>query len=171
MRIDRFLPAATAAMFLAFLGSLYGALHEIQIGPGDIAPAFTLTADSGQRISPTDFGGKALLLNFWATWCEPCQAELPSLKALAQSLAAEGLVVLAVSEDSDLSAYRRLAGQMPRILTIRQPEKTIQLSYGTREIPETYLIDRTGRVRAKFISNQDWTAPGILSQIRSLIAE
>src|SRR5580692_3962533 len=138
MRTDRFLNAAAAAMFLAFLCSLHAALHEIQIGPGDSAPAFNVTVDSGQRISPTDFGGKVLLLNFWATWCEPCQAELPSLKTLAKTLAPRGLVVLAISQDTDASAYSRFADQMPRILTIRQPEKSVQLSFGTTHIPESY---------------------------------
>jgi cytochrome c biogenesis protein CcmG/thiol:disulfide interchange protein DsbE len=171
MSTDRFLNAAAVAMFLAYLCSLHAALHEIQIGPGDAAPAFTVTADNGRRISPADFGGKALLLNFWATWCEPCQAELPSLKALSQTLAPQGLVVLAISQDRDVSAYKRFAGQMPAILTIRQPDKTIQRAYGTTQIPESYLIDRTGRVRAKFISNQDWLSPGIFSQIQSLIAK
>src|SRR5579871_2102414 len=109
MRTGGVLKAAIGATFLAFLCSLYAGLHEIAIGPGDMAPAFTLTADNGQFVSPSDFAGKALLVNFGASWCEPCQAELPALNALAQEFVPRGLVILAISQDTDEAAYRRFA--------------------------------------------------------------
>jgi thiol-disulfide isomerase/thioredoxin len=126
-----------ALIFPAFIFSLSTALHETAIQVGDSAPA---------QILPQNFGGKAPLLNFWATWCEPCKGELCHLTSLAATLAPEGLVAM-----------------------LGQPDKALQLAYGTTQIPESYLIDRTGKVRAKYISSQDWTSPEILAQIRSVL--
>jgi cytochrome c biogenesis protein CcmG/thiol:disulfide interchange protein DsbE len=169
MTTDLILKLTTALMFPAFVLTLSSALHEVVIKIGDTAPAFSIATDQGEQISPQSFGGKALLLNFWATWCQPCQAELPSLITLAGTFAPEGLVVLAVSQDSDASAYSRFTGQMKSILTGRQPDKTLQLAYGTAQIPESYLIDRTGKVRAKYVSSQNWMSPEILAEVRSLL--
>jgi len=170
VNVDRILKGSLVGMFIAFILVLYASLHETALNIGDSAPTFTITADGGKQVSPRKFGGKALLLNFWATWCGPCQEEIPSLKALARMLEPQGLVVLAISQDEDDLAYSRFNRQMHlNFLTVRQPEKTIQLSYGTTQIPESYLIDRDGIVRAKFISNQTWTSPAILAQIKSLL--
>src|SRR5579863_3246841 len=99
--LDQFLQAAVLVMVAALLTAIRQPLHDIVIAVGDTAPDFNITADGGTQVSARNFGGKALLLNFWATWCEPCREELPSLKALAQALGPEGLVVLGVSSDDD----------------------------------------------------------------------
>lgn len=170
MTVERLLKAGLVTIFLGFVSAIYTSSGETVIGVSDSAPDFLITADGGRPISPSDFGGKALLLNFWATWCEPCQVEIPSLEALARTLGPKGLVVLAVSQDQDASVYSAFIRPFSRsILTFRQPDKTIQLSYGTTHIPESYLIDRRGRVRARFISNQDWISPAILEQVKSLL--
>ncbi len=162
--------AGIAVMCLAFIVVLYNAVHEVLIEPEDPAPAFSITADQGKRISVPPFEGNALLLNFWATWCLPCQDEIPSLKDLATKLGPRGLVIFAVSSDDDSAAYNaflnRAALNFP---TIRQPGKDLQSNYGTISIPESFLIDRRGKVRAKFISSQNWTSPEILAQIDALL--
>jgi cytochrome c biogenesis protein CcmG/thiol:disulfide interchange protein DsbE len=167
---DRLLRTGLIAAWLAFVFVLYGAIREIVINPGDSAPEFTVLADGNKPVSLPDFHGKALLLNFWATWCEPCRIEIPSLNALARKLGPRGLVILAVSSDSVPSAYSNFLKQTPlAFLTLRQPEKPIQNAYGTAQVPETYLIDRNGVVRSKFISNQDWTSPELIAQVESLL--
>jgi hypothetical protein len=78
--------------------------------------------------------------------------------------------VLGVSSDYNASAYSRFIRNKPAsFLTVRQPDEAIQAEYGTFQIPESYLIDRHGKVRAKFISNQDWTSLEIVAQVRSLL--
>jgi len=167
---DRLLRTGVIAAWLAFVFVLYGAIREIVINPGDTAPEFAVIADGNKPISLQDFHGKALLLNFWATWCEPCRIEIPSLNALARRLGPRGLVILAVSSDPVPSAYANFLKQTPlAFLTLRQPEKTLQTAYGTAQIPETYLIDRNGVVRSKFISNQDWTSSELVNQVESLL--
>lgn len=170
MSIDRLLKSGFVVLVFAFVMALYGRLHDTLVNVGDSAPNFTVTADGGRRVSAADFGGKALLLNFWASWCEPCQTELPSLMALSRALGSQGLVVLAISQDEDVSAYRKFAREMSsHILTVRQPDKKIQLAYGTTHIPESYLIDQRGRVRAKYISNQDWMSAEVVAKVRSIL--
>lgn len=158
------------AMFAAFIAATWYPLHRIELDVGDAAPHFTVTADDGEQISIADFNRKLLLLNFWASWCEPCIEETPSLNALARSLAPEGLVVLGISQDTNPAAYTAfIQNQHLDFLTSRQPDQSIQHAYGTIQIPETYLIDRNGKIRAKFISNQDWTSPAVVALIRPLL--
>ena len=113
---------------------------------GDTAPDFSIQADNGKTITARDFGGKLLMLNFWATWCPPCIHEVPSLNQLSNTLGPKGLVVLGVSEDKDPKAYKDfLARFHVTYLTARAPDQEIKAKYGTIQIPESYLIDRTAR--------------------------
>ena len=172
MSVDRLLPVGLVTMFAAFTVAIWGPLHDNVVNAGDTAPGFSIVADTGERISARDFNGKVLLLNFWASWCEPCIAETPSLNELVRTLRAQGLVVLGVSQDEDPQAYGRfLRNEQIAFPTLRQPEKSIQYDYGTAKIPESYLIDRHGTVRAKFISNQDWTSAELVAQVKSLLSE
>src|SRR6185437_6339479 len=101
MKTDRILQSALALMLIAFCGALYNQLHQTVVSVGDTAPDFSITTDSGKVISARDFGGKVLLLNFWATWCPPCVEEIPSLNNLATQLGPKGLVILGVSVDQN----------------------------------------------------------------------
>ena len=108
---------------------------------------------TARPITARDFGGKLLVLNFWATWCQPCVQEVPSLNQLQRALGPKGVVVLGVSEDKDPKAYQDfLARFHVSYLTARRPGKDIKPKYGTVQIPETYLIDtqRQGRGKDRF---------------------
>src|ERR1700728_1422980 len=106
MKVDRIIQAGIAAMLCAFVGVLYLSLHDNSVKAGDKAPDFSIKADNGKTITARDFGGKLLILNFWASWCPPCVDEAPSLTPLATVLGPSGLVVLGVSEDEDPKAYK-----------------------------------------------------------------
>jgi cytochrome c biogenesis protein CcmG/thiol:disulfide interchange protein DsbE len=145
-------------------------LREKVVTVGDKAPEFNLTTDSGRRISRSDFGGRLLVLNFWATWCPPCIEEMPSLDELQKRLAASGVVVLGVSVDRSERAYRdflRKAGVS--FLTARDPSASISSEYGTFKFPETYVIDAAGRVVQKHIGPMLWTDEKLIREIRSLL--
>src|SRR3954454_21984972 len=125
MKTDRILQGALALMLIAFCGALYNSLHETVVNAGDKAPEFSITTDSGRTISARDFGGKLLLLNFWATWCGTCIEEIPDLNQMASELNPKGLVVLGVSVDKDETAYRSFLKRSPlAYLTARDPEET-----------------------------------------------
>ena len=146
------------------------AFQEKIINAGDTAPGFTITTDSGRQISPANFGGRVLVLNFWATWCPPCVEELPSLNEFQRQLAGSGVVVVGVSIDKNEKIYRDFL-KRARITfeTARDPEANISSDYGTFKVPETYIIDRTGTVVEKLINLQDWTDPNLVARVKRLL--
>src|ERR1041385_1158628 len=112
MKSDRLIQAALVATVGLFCFALYWSLHETIVNAGDKAPDFSIATDSGRTITTHDFGGKLLLLNFWATWCPPCIEEIPSLDQFQRQFANSGLVVLGVSVDKDEKAYRRFLSRV-----------------------------------------------------------
>lgn len=162
--------AAAAVILVALCFIVADSLREKVVGVGDRAPSFSIVTDSGRQITAADFGGKVLVLNFWATWCPPCVDEMPSLDAMARQLAPKGVVVLGVSVDRNAAAYERFLKQARvGFLTARDPEARISSSYGTFKYPETYVIDSRGRVRQKHIGPRNWMEPEILQSIESLL--
>lgn len=167
---DRLLQGGIVVMMALFCFALYSSLHETVVNAGDRAPDFTVTADSGQTFTVHNFNGKLLLLNFWATWCAPCVEEVPSLNQLARQLAPQGLVVLGVSVDKDPNAYKNFLQHFPvSFQTARDPDEKVNLKYGTIQFPESYLIDRNGKVVEKFISAQNWASPEMIQHVQSLL--
>jgi thiol-disulfide isomerase/thioredoxin len=113
--------------------------------------------------------GQVVVLNFWATWCPPCVEEMPSLVTMQKQLANKGVTVFAVSLDVDKGAYEKfLRDHGVELLTVRDPDQKSSSMYGTFRYPETYIIDRKGVVRRKFIGAVDWTHPEIESYIAGL---
>jgi peroxiredoxin len=170
MKVDRILEGGIVVLLCAFVGVLYVSLHDNVVKVGDRAPDFMVHADSGRSVSVHDFGGKLLVLNFWATWCQPCVTEVPSLNQLQKALGPEGLVVLGVSEDEDPQAYKEFLNRFQvSYLTAREPSKDTKNKYGTIQIPETYLIDRNGKVVEKVVSDADWASPRMIEHVKSLL--
>lgn len=136
---------------------------------GKMAPAFTLH-DGAQTLSLSQYRGRVVLVNFWASWCAPCIDELPSLMALHRRL--PRLVIVGVSIDSDAQAYRNfLAANQIDFPTIRDPSQETMHRYGTVQIPESYLIDRSGRIVRKYVSEQDWTNPEIVATLTAMLGQ
>ena len=157
-------------MMVAFCVALYTSLHETVVNAGDKAPNFSISTDAGKTVTARDFGGKLLLLNFWATWCPPCIEEIPGLNQMARELGPKGLVILGVSVDKDEAVYKQFLARNPlAYLTARDPEQNINLSYGTVQYPESYLIDRNGKVIEKYISVQPWASPQMIQHVQSLL--
>jgi len=162
--------AVLAVLFVSFLYTIRHSFEQRVINKGDTAPSFSVTTDSGKKISRTDFGGKVLVLNFWATWCPPCIQEMPSLNRFAQEMAPSGVVVLGVSVDKNEQTYKRFLEQAGLAFeTSRDPEADISADYGTFMWPETYIIDAKGKVVEKYIGDRDWTDPKIISSIKALL--
>ncbi|MDZ4802575.1 MAG: TlpA disulfide reductase family protein [Bryobacteraceae bacterium] len=159
-----------AVLFGGFLYAIHDQFEQHVVEPGERAPSFTVTTESGQRISTTDFGGKLLVVNFWATWCPPCVEEMPSLNQFAQKMAPNGVVVLGVSIDRNEKAYRAFLQQnRPSFQVARDPKEDISSSYGSFKWPETYVINREGKVVQKYIGPRNWNDPEIVNSMRSLL--
>jgi peroxiredoxin len=170
VKTDRFLKGAIGVLLVALVFVIYDGIREKVIGVGDSAPGFAITSDSGRAISASNFGGKLLVLNFWATWCPPCVQEIPSLNEFQRTFADKGVVVLGISVDKSERAYRNfLAKAGVAFQTARDPQAKINADYGTFKYPETYIIDAKGKVVRKFIGPENWTDQDMLADVRSLL--
>jgi len=144
---------------LAALTACYSGSRPPRIGTS--APEFTVQ-DSDRSVKLSDFRGQIVVLNFWATWCPPCIEEMPSLVEMQRRMKAKGITVVAVSVDVDQGAYLQfLKEHNVNLLTVRDAGQKSNALYGTFKFPETYIIDRNGVMRRKFIGAVDWTAPDI----------
>jgi len=137
--------------------------------PGNIgkpAPQFVVS-DGEHTFDLSKLRGRVVVLNLWATNCAPCIEELPSLLALQRKM--PQLAIVAVSWDENPNAYQRfLTLHHVDLLTVRDPDQRVANLYGTVLIPETYIIDRNGILRRKFVSAQDWTSPEIVNYLSKL---
>jgi len=132
------------------------------------APDFTVH-DSDRTITLSQFKGQVVVLNFWATWCPPCIEEMPSLVQMQERMKSKGVTVLAVSVDVDEKNYRRfLRDHNVNLLSVRDADQKSNELYGTFKFPETYVIDRNGVVRRKFIGAVDWTEPEVIDFLGKL---
>jgi cytochrome c biogenesis protein CcmG, thiol:disulfide interchange protein DsbE len=134
---------------------------------GSPAQDFTIK-DADRTVSLHDYRDRIVLLNFWASWCAPCIEEIPSLVQLQKRLG-DKVTVLAVSIDEDPAAYYKfLRDHNVDLLTVRDPDKRTPEMYGTTGWPETFVIDRNGTIRRKFIGPVNWTSPEIVNYLNKL---
>lgn len=139
--------------------------HPRQIGR--LAPNFSVI-DGSRTVSLDSYRGKVVVLNFWASWCAPCIAEIPSLNQLQKKM--PQIVVLGISTDEDPAAYAQFLANHPiDYVTIRDGSQQSNHLFGTYRFPETYVIDKQGRIRRKFIGAQNWTTPEILNYLSDLV--
>ena len=140
--------AVISPVILLFRGSSSVAGETTQIKDAKPAPGWELQDLDGKTVRSTDFKGKVLILDFWATWCPPCRAEIPGFIALQQKYQAQGLVVIGVSVDqasSDTvkSFAQKMGINYPVVLT---DTKIVDAYGGIEGLPTTFIIDRTGRI-------------------------
>lgn len=125
--------------------------------PSAPVPALQATDLSGNVWRLADLRGKAVLINFWASWCEPCRAEMPSLQALAERQGPHRLVVLAVNfKESPATVAQFVQRTGLRLPVLPDPQGAIARQWGVRIFPSTVLIAADGRVRAVVRGELDW---------------
>lgn len=155
-----------ALVVLISLSGCYSGSRPPRIGSN--APDFTVQ-DSERRVSLHDLRGQVVVLNFWATWCPPCVEEMPSLVEMQRRMKDKGVIVVAVSVDVDQNAYQQFRkDHNVNLLTVRDPNQKSSNLYGTFKFPETFVIDRKGVMRRKFIGAVEWTAPEITNFLGKL---
>ena len=169
MNIDKALRALLGTLTLLFIGLIAFSLRDTSAKEGGLAPNFSIKTDQGRQVTPVSFGGKVLVLNFWATWCAPCVEEIPSLNEFQKQFAKDGVVVVGVSVDKNPRRYKAFLERIHLSFdTIRDPDADISASYGTFQYPETYII-KNGRVVRKFANAADWTSSDIAQYVQSLL--
>lgn len=133
---------------------------------GQTAPLFAVN-DGQHSFDLSQYRGKVVVLNFWASWCAPCLEELPSMEELARQM--PQVRIIGVSFDTDRAAYDRfLLRHSVSIPTVIDPTQQTNTLYGTFRPPETYIIDKSGQIRRKFIGPQNWTSPEIIDFLTKL---
>ncbi|MCP9446675.1 MAG: TlpA family protein disulfide reductase [Nitrospira sp.] len=138
---------------------------------GDQAPDFYLQDLHGETIRLSQFRGKVVLLNFWATWCGPCRIEMPALEQLYQRFGRKDFEILAISTDPQgptvTRPFQREKGVTFPIL--HDPDMHVGLTYGARTLPLSVMVDRRGMVRKKIFGARDWDSPEAHDLIRILM--
>jgi peroxiredoxin len=138
---------------------------------GAVAPTFRVPALEGNPIDLGSYRGRWVLVNFWATWCPPCVAEMPSLERLHRALGGHGLTVVSVSADEDEALLRRFVSERGVTFPVgRDPGgRTVAQAYRTTGYPETFVIDPAGLVQEVFVGPAEWDTPQALDHFRGLV--
>jgi cytochrome c biogenesis protein CcmG, thiol:disulfide interchange protein DsbE len=167
LRVSKWMAMGLATAVLAAAGTgCDRGNHPGQIGK--IAPEFALN-DGTQSVDLAKLRGHVVVLVFWATWCGPCIQELPSLTAMQQALPQVNVVTVSADEDAD--AYRAFMQQhQVQLFSIHDGPNGANMLYGSVSFPETFVIDKDGVIRRKFIGAQDWSSPEIVDFLRKLAA-
>ena len=137
---------------------------------GKAAPDFTVSTDNGEKFKLAAAQGKVVLLHFWATWCPPCTQEMPKVNALYNAMKDRPFELVAVSVDENKKDVDAFKGKMKLDFPIYfDPSENLTDTYGTFGLPESYLIDPSGKIVKKLVGPQNWMNPDFLKKIESLL--
>lgn len=141
-----------------------------------VVPAadFELQDMDENKIKLSDYKGKVVLLNFWATWCPPCVREMPSMERLQQEIDADSFKVIAINQMEDADQVFAFTGQLtvdPTFEILFDKTSSVSREYAVRGLPTTYLIDKQGMIRYRAVGGREFDHPEVIKIIEQLIAE
>ena len=154
--VDRTLFVMIVGGLLAALVVLWDATRDRSVNAGDLAPEFSITTEDGRTLTRSNFGGKVLVLNFWASWCGPCREETPSMEQFHKRLKDQGVVLLGISVDKSTDKYKaflkRYGVTFPTLLD--DPNGyAVSNAYGLTTVPTWFLIGQDAEIE---ISSVGW---------------
>lgn len=161
-----------AGLFAAVLAALL-AVPALAVSVGDVAPAFKLAKlDGSGDLKLGDLRGKVVFVDFWASWCAPCQKSMPLFDALAKELPADKFQLIGVNVDKDLGAAKKALAKRPVSYPIvSDPSGMLPGRYGVETMPMAYLIDGDGAVRYVHKGFRDGDIETLRAHIQKLLAE
>ena len=155
---------------LAFAVSVASPAAELKAWPGGPAPALELEDLAGKLHRLSDYRGSVVLVNFWATWCEPCRAEMPSMNALRASLQGRPFEVLAVNLAEPLSRVEKYLATLPLAFPVlRDRDSAASKAWRARMLPASYLVDRDGAIRFVAVGEVDWTSERVKGTVMEML--
>jgi peroxiredoxin len=154
---------------LLLAAALPAAAAEIKPWTGGVTPALDLPDMKGKQHRLADYKGKVVLVNFWATWCEPCRDEMPSIERLRASLAGQPFEVLAVNLAEPRSRIERFLEKMPLSFPLLlDRDSSVAKGWKARILPATYIVGRDGRIRYVHFGDRDWADDEARKKISAL---
>jgi peroxiredoxin len=164
---------AAGVVLAALLAWWFAGEAPPPVDRGATAPAFELPRVGAEgSVSLASLRGRVVLLNFWATWCKPCEEELPAMQRLHQTLAGDGFALVAVSVDADPEPVLRFRERLGLGFTLLlDADQRVARAYQTFRFPESLLIGPDGVIRERYVGPKDWDAPAYVERIRRLLAE
>ena len=160
------------AAALALLASVAAAQEPSRFIPWTReTPPLALKDLDGKTVSLDDHRGKVVLVNFWATWCEPCREEMPSMRALQQRLAGQPLEILAVNYGESASRVKEfLARERVDLTALLDPGQQTARAWRVRVLPGSFLVGRDGRLRFSVIGELDWASEDAVKVVSGLLS-
>jgi thiol-disulfide isomerase/thioredoxin len=170
-RRQRILLVGAALAALAWLVIFSSGDTPDPVGPGSRAPSLGgARLLDGAELPVSALEGRVLLVNFWATWCKPCEEEMPAMQRLYQTLAGERFELLAISVDETAAPVQEFRDRLGlRFPILLDPERKAARAFQTFKFPESYLIDAEGVVVSRFIGPKEWDAPAYVDRIRRVL--
>jgi len=155
---------------LGILGAVPCGAAELQPWRGGPAPELVLQALDGPAHRLADYRGRVVLVNFWATWCEPCRDEMPSMQRLKEKLAGRPFAVLAVNLDESEARIRVFLSQVKVDFSILlDPGRKAGKSWNARILPASFVVGPDGRVRYSVVGELDWSHERVVSRVTELL--
>jgi peroxiredoxin len=133
------------------------------------APDFALKDYAGREVKLSSLRGNVVLVNFWATWCQTCVVEMPSMEKLVTKMRGKPFRLLAVSVDDDWDAIRKFFAKGTPIDVLLDTARETPKRYGTDKFPESFVVDKEGNVRYYVISDRDWAQPDVATCLETLM--
>ena len=157
------------ALLLAGATSI-AAAAELKPWEGGATPALAVEDMKGKSHSLSEYKGKVVLVNFWATWCEPCRAEMPSIDRLRDALKGKPFAVLAVNMAEPLSRIEKFSETMPLgFPLLRDRDGSVSKAWKAKLLPASYLIGRDGRIHYVAYGELDWSSSPVRSRVDELL--
>jgi thiol-disulfide isomerase/thioredoxin len=147
-----------------------GAAADLKRWDGGATPPLALEDLAGRPHSLADYRGKVVLVNFWATWCEPCREEMPSIERLRNSLKGQPFEVLAVNLAEPLSRIEKFVAQLPLgFPLLRDRDGAAGKAWKAKLLPASFLIGRDGRIRYVAYGELDWSSDAVRARVAELL--
>ena len=174
MHMHRSFPAAMGTLLsvIALLEPAWAFAAELKPWKGGATPPLSLRSLDGRAVDLRDFRGRVVVVNWWATWCEPCREEIPSLERLRNLLQDHPFDVLMVNFGEPASTVSSFIAKLGVSVPVAlDPEKSNAAKWRVNGLPTTFLIDARGRIRYSSFGESDWASGEPLAAVERLVAE
>ena len=130
---------------------------------------FKLSDLDGNEVSLSNYQGKVIMLNFWATWCPPCRNEMPSMESLYKKMEDNNFIILAINIQENISAVKDFIQKNKYTFPVILDETgTTSVKYQIRSIPTTYIIDTKGKIAGVYTGSRDWNSSDVVNILKAL---